>query len=418
MARLGAIVDAYSTGRFLAEELRGHGFEAVHVQSAAEILPFDRRSFRPHDFSENLVAEGCEAAVVARLAALAPSFVIAGSESGVLLADRLSEALGLPTNGTRASLARRHKDLMADALRAAGVRSIAHLATDAASEAAHWRAAQGLAEVVVKPINSAGTEDVYFCRTDAEIAEAFRRIIGKTNGMGHRNDAALVQERIRGQQYTANLVSCEGTHYLAELWTYETREIPGAGSVCEVETLIGDDPVRAVIAPYVFSALDALGIRNGPAHVELFVDARGPVLIELGARMQGSMSRRATLAALGHDHVALTALRYADPERFAAYARTNDPYRPLRHACIVSLISDREGIVSGFRGLERVKGLASFADAISLPEVGDRVVPTRDLASTAGIVYLVHADPQVVARDRRILAGLRIDEIIDMNLVA
>lgn len=415
MQRCGAIVDAYSTGRFLADEFRSHDYKLVHIQSMAEILPFDRPYFRERDFVDNLVFEGREEETLARLKGLDLSFVIPGCESGVVHADRLAEALRLTTNGTRHSLARRQKDLMAATLEAAGLRAIAHLTTDRPEEARAWRAGLGKDEVVVKPVDSAGTEDVFFCRTDTEIEQAFRRILGKVNGMGHRNDKALVQERIRGDQYTANLVSNNGVHYLSELWTYHTREIPGAGSICELERLLdGSSEVRHVIQPYVFAVLDALGIGNGPTHVELFVDSKGPVLIELGARMQGSMSRTSTLAALGHDHVALTAMRYADPQRFAEYTRSNDPYRRRKHAVIVSLLSDREGTVVGFGGLEKVRQMESFSDAISFPAVGDTIAPTRDLASTSGIVYLVHDDEAVVERDRRILMRKSIDQIIDL----
>ena len=35
--------------------------------------------------------------------------------------------------------------------------------------------------------------------------------------------------------------------------------------------------------------LDALGIRFGPAHTEVMLTATGPVLVESGARMHGSV---------------------------------------------------------------------------------------------------------------------------------
>jgi biotin carboxylase len=415
MARPGIIVDAYSTGRHLADGFARHGIPVHHVQSMPEILEFDRPSFQPQDFVANHIHDGSLAALVGRLAPLDPLFVVPGCESGVILADALAEALGLPGNGTALSLARRDKARMADAVAAAGLRAIRHTVTDDAAAAEAWRRRHRLAEVVVKPTDSAGTEDLHFCTDAAGIAAAFATILGKVNAMGRLNDAALVQERIRGRQFTANTLSCRGRHYLGELWTYETVEVPGAGSLCEHERLLdGADPVAAPIRAYVDGVLDALGIAEGPAHIELFVDAAGPVLIELGARLQGSMSRTARLSALGHDHVALMVKRYADADGFLAYAARNDPYRRRRHALIASILSDRAGLVRGHRGLEAVTALDSFADAFAFPPVGAPIAVSRDLASTAGLVYLVNADAGRLEADWQALKSKSISDILDI----
>ena len=50
--------------------------------------------------------------------------VLAGSEPGVELADKLSHRLRLRTNGEELSVARRNKYLMGEAVRAAGIRTV------------------------------------------------------------------------------------------------------------------------------------------------------------------------------------------------------------------------------------------------------------------------------------------------------
>lgn len=413
--RIGVVVDAYSTGRHLAGEFAEYEIRLVHVQSMAEILPFDRPSFRPGDFVRNLVYENAPEAVTQTLAELRPLFVIPGCESGVLVADALAEHLGLAGNGTLLSWARRDKHAMGEAVAAAGLRAIRQLATDDPAAARAFRAAQAPGEVVIKPLDSAGTEDVYFCSDDAQIEAAFAAILGKVNGMGTMNLQALVQERIIGRQFTANLVSVDGVHHLAELWSYETVLVPGAGSLCDHERLLdGSEAEHAIIAPYARDVLDALGIRNGPAHMELFIDATGPVLVEVGARLQGSMSRKARSAALGYDHVSLTALRYAQPEAFRAHIAANTPFARRKHAVIVSVLSDREGVVLGHSGLAALRDWPSFADAFGFPAIGERVYASRDLSSTAGIVYLVHEEAEVVEADRLRLKSLTIDAILDL----
>lgn len=412
----GIIVDAYSTGRFLAEEFATYGVCVHHVQSMEQILEFDRPYFRLGDFASNHILGDDTDRLVAELKPLRASFVVPGCESGVILADYLAETLGLPGNGIGQSTSRRNKDEMAVALNAVGLRHIRHIATDTYAEAEAWRVRHGFCDLVVKPINSAGTEDLYFCATDQDLKAACDKIIGKINAMGELNERVLVQERIHGQQFTANTVSSGGCHYLGEMWTYNTVDVPWAGSLCEHEVLLdGADSQVGALKPYVFDVLDALGITEGPAHMELFYDDRGPVLIELGARMQGSMSRPATLAALEHDHVKLTALRYADPVGFHDYVRQNDPYRRRKHAIIASVLSDKSGRVVGQPGLAQIRAMDSFSDAISFPGIGETVAVSQDLATTSGIVYFVHDDEATVRRDWRSLKSTPIDRILDIE---
>ena len=129
MSEVGVIVDAYSTGSKLPAQFLKYGIECVHVQSEAEILPFDVDSFMPDSFSKNLVHGNSIEHTADTIKALKPKFVISGSESGVLLADALSERLGLPTNGTALSRARRDKYLMQSALKNRGLRHISTLST-------------------------------------------------------------------------------------------------------------------------------------------------------------------------------------------------------------------------------------------------------------------------------------------------
>ncbi|QIG94479.1 ATP-grasp domain-containing protein [Bradyrhizobium sp. 6(2017)] len=415
------IVDAYSTGRYLPEEFERYEIGTVHVMSAAQIPAI----FQPH-FNADLYDEVIRPpeqmsneeivefhAQVLRGRKL--EFVIAGCETGVELADSLSERLGLPSNGTALSAARRDKARLSDALGAAGVRSIRQVVSNNAEEVTNWKHRADFDEIVVKPLNSTGTEDVFFCSTDADIRRAVGAIVGKTNRTGAFNHFALGQEKINGQQYTVNAVSIDGEAFVTEAWTYDTVPIEGASSVCSVERLLGGrEPIVHELSDYLVRALQALQIVDGPAHAEIIVDHRGPVLVDFGARLQGTMSAKARTMALGHNHMALTAWRYADPQGFAAYMRRRGAYKRQAHALCVSLISDTAGVVSGYSGLETIRKLPSFADAIGFVPMGQNPVPTVDLASTPGIVYLVNNELNQLEDDYRKLRAMRMDHVFDL----
>ncbi|MCA1395635.1 ATP-grasp domain-containing protein [Bradyrhizobium sp. BRP56] len=415
------IVDAYSTGRFLPEEFKRYGISTVHVMSAAQIPSIFQSHFNANLYDEVIRPPermGYDEIVEYHLRALQGrelEFVIAGCETGVELADSISERLGLPSNGTALSAARRDKSRLSEALASAGVRSIRQVVSDNAEVIARWKRQETFDELVIKPLNSTGTEDVFFCSTDADIQRAVTAIVGKTNRVGTLNQLALGQEKINGQQYTVNAVSIDGETFVTEAWTYDTVPIEGASSVCSLERLLGGkEPIVLELSDYLERALRALRITDGPAHAEIIVDDRGPVLVDFGARLQGTMSAKARTMALGHNHLTLTAWRYADPKGFAGYMRRRGVYKRQAHALCVSLISDMGGVVAGYPGLDAIGNLPSFADAIAFVPIGQNLVPTIDLASTPGIVYLVNNDLIQLEEDYRQLRAMRMDQVFDL----
>lgn len=195
------IVDAYSTGRYLPEEFKRYGIGTVHVMSAAQIPPIFQSHFNADLYGEVIRPRermGYDDIVEYHLQALHGrelEFVIAGCETGVELADSLSERLGLPSNGTALSAARRDKARLSCALTSAGVRSIRQIVSDSPVEIASWKREAKFDQIVIKPLNSTGTEDVFFCSTDADIQRALSAIVGKTNRVGALNRFALGQEK-------------------------------------------------------------------------------------------------------------------------------------------------------------------------------------------------------------------------------
>ncbi|MGW4518425.1 hypothetical protein ACWEO4_42470 [Streptomyces sp. NPDC004393] len=166
-----AIVDGYSTGAALAQRLRSAGTESIHIQSRPDVNPYLLRAFRPGDYAHDMGFVPDTGQLIAWLKDARVSRVVAGSESGVTLAESVSLALGLATNAPGRLAARRDKALMAETVRAAGLAAPYGTTARSADEAALWFAASGLSEAVVKPRASAGSDHVTFCSTPEEVAE-------------------------------------------------------------------------------------------------------------------------------------------------------------------------------------------------------------------------------------------------------
>lgn len=390
------VVDAYSTGARLAPRFAAAGLPVVHVQSSPELPRFYLRGFQAADFVENIVHEGDLEATAVRVAAHDPAFVVVGAEPGVPLADALSERLGLPSNGSALSAARRDKNAMSEALRAAGLRAAEALKTADAAQVVAWATERGGEPVVVKPLDSAGTDGVSICADAAAIEAAFAANLGRPNALHGANEELLVQELLQGTQLFVNSVSWDGVHQVSEVWR-DNKLRRGANFIYDYEELLprhGEQQDQVV--PYVEAVLDALGIRFGPAHTEVMLTATGPVLVESGARMHGSVPDE-IVDRCTPSHQTLTAEAYLDPASVAR--RAERPYELAAGAYCVMLISQHEGRIVSDLGMTQIESLPSFAGTISMLRPGDRLKRTVDLFSCPGIIYLVDPDPAQLKAD-------------------
>jgi hypothetical protein len=406
------VVDAYSTGAKLAPRFATAGMPVVHVQSAPDPPAFYARAFRAADFVENVVHDGDLEATAATVAAHDPAFVVVGAEPGVPLADALSERLGLPSNGTALSRARRDKHEMARALRAAGLRAVEELKTGDPAAAAEWARRRGVGPVVVKPLDSAGTDGVALCEDPAAVEAAFAATLGRPNALRGANRELLVQELLEGTQLFVNTVSWDGVHHVSEIWQDNKRRIAGNLVYDYEELLPRHGAAQDRVAPYVEAVLDALGIRFGPAHTEVMLTAAGPVLVESGARLHGSV-RDDVIDRCTPSHPAVTAEAYIDPGSVARRAPV--PYELREAAYCVMLISCHAGRIVSASGLAEVERLLSFAGSISMLGPGDQLKKTVDLFSCPGMVYLVDTDRAQLERDYERLRELEAAGIFELE---
>jgi ATP-grasp domain-containing protein len=411
-ARAAVVVDAYSTGAKLAPRFAAAGLPVVHVQSSPRMPDFYLRGFRTDDFAESIVHEGDLETTVARLASHDPAFVVVGSEPGVPLSDALSERLGLPSNGTALSQARRDKHAMATALRSAGLRAVEELKTADPAAAVDWARERDQWPVVVKPLDSAGTDGVSLCEEPAAVEAAFAAILGRPNALRGANQELLVQEMLRGTQLFCNSISWEGTHHISEIWQDNKRRIAG-NLVYDYEELHPRHGEKQdQVGPYVEAVLDALGIRFGPAHTEVMLTANGPVLVESGARMHGSV-RDDVIDRCTPSHPTVTAEAYLDPASVAR--RAARPYELGAAAYCVMLISQHEGKIVSAEGLAEIERLSSFAGSIAMLEPGQQLERTVDLFSCPGMVYLVDPDRARLQADYERLRELEADGLFELE---
>ncbi|KAH9062900.1 hypothetical protein Ae201684P_009166 [Aphanomyces euteiches] len=324
--------------------------------------------------------------------------VLAGCETGVALADVLSDRMGLTSNGASKAVARRNKFAMGEAIRAAGLRAVKQLRFTANA-------------VILKPSESAGGDAVYLCTCWNDVQEAFDQIQGSTNQLGITNSAVLVQEYLVGTEYVVDTVSQHGVHKVVAIWEYEKGPANNAPFVYFVVRLMdpSESPRVSAIVNYILQVLDALHIAHGPAHAEVKWVVNEPCLVETGARCHGNNGTFIPTVdqCIGYNQVTATLDSYIDEQAFNALPAM--PPKLRVHGCEVSLVSYARGFIESCPGYDVVESLASYHRRYMLTHVGHMLVPTVDVFTKPGSIWLLHESKDVIEDDIKTIRELERD---------
>ncbi|GAA3995440.1 ATP-grasp domain-containing protein [Allokutzneria multivorans] len=395
------LVDPYSTGSALAPAFAERGVPAVAVLTTPEPTASFADTWHPEHFTEVFVLDDADK-LARRLRELDPLCVLPGTETGVEAAEHLSE-LVLPgqSNVAELSSARRDKWRMGVALADAGIPHLRQLSASTADEVAEWLRANDLdrSAIVLKPQNSAGADDVFIARPGEDWRVPLHRILGAVNRLELTNTSVLVQELAEGVEYAIDTYSVGGAHGLVAVWRYDKRaEGNRLGVYLSACAVSPDDPAVTAVADYARRVLDAVGVRNGPGHVEVMLTASGPRLIEVGARLAGGDQQYLSRLAVGDSQLERTVRHWVDGEGAIA------DYRLLRHARSVYLSAPESGVLRGAARLGRLRELLPTLHKVDIPHRdGSRVARTVDLWTNLGHVVLAAEDPAAVATDEALL---------------
>jgi biotin carboxylase len=228
--------------------------------------------------------------------------VWSSSDQAVELAARLAQRLGSQHSDPNAIALCRDKYSVRRCLSLVGLSKIAHaLARDAATAAA-FASSIGV-PIILKPRSSTGSMGVKLCLTPEEARQHAEALLADENSFGR--DGLLAEEFVRGPEYSVELfdgvsIGVTRKHIGAATFIETGHDVPSPGP----DELIG------AIARHAEEALRTVGYSKGPAHVEIRVDATGPVVIEINPRLAGGMIPELVRRALGVDLIG-TSIQYA-----------------------------------------------------------------------------------------------------------
>jgi biotin carboxylase len=216
------------------------------------------------------------------------SGVMCWDERLVEAAAVVAEALGLPTMSVAAVRACRDKRLTRELLTRAGLRQPGCVPVASEAEARQAAAELGY-PVVVKPRNLGGSLGVVRADDPDALRQAFATTTAaRLPGVPTPPDV-LVEQYLQGPEISVDGVVTSAGYRPAVLARKRLGELPYfeeiGHDVDPADELLADPEVLATLA----DAHAALGIDYGLTHAELRLTPRGPVIVEVNARLGGDL---------------------------------------------------------------------------------------------------------------------------------
>ena len=180
--------------------------------------------------------------------------------------------------------------------------------------------------MIVKPSDSAGSDDVTLCLSCDDVKNAFTHIMANkavgSNGLGLVNKAVLVQEYLEGTEYVVDMVSLNGHHKVVAVRENDKGSCDGAKFVMfGMRPQSPSDENISEIVAYQKQVITALGVQNGPTHGVVKWTNGSPCLVDVGARCHGGEGMWTPVAnsLYGYNQVEVTAAAYLDTTLYASY---------------------------------------------------------------------------------------------------
>ncbi|MFF3260966.1 ATP-grasp domain-containing protein [Streptomyces sp. NPDC002932] len=222
--------------------------------------------------------------------------VLPGFEHFVSLAAHAAAALGLPGIPPDGVAPLRHKHRMRRAVDAAGLDQPRYRTVSGSRSAAAAYAELGPV-CVVKPVDQSGSLDVRRVGSEREAVGAFRRALRSGRAAG----LVLVEEYVRGPEYSVEGYVEDGRVHVLAITEKILGQEPHFVEVGHIVPARLEARTADRISSYVVRVLEAVGLGIGPFHAELRMSARGPLLMEVAARLPGDRIPELLRLACGHD---------------------------------------------------------------------------------------------------------------------
>lgn len=228
---------------------------------------------------------------------------------------------------------------------------------------------------IVKPTDNAGSRGVILVESPESLDSAYA--YSKEHS---RCGTVIIEEYMTGREVSVEVMAVQGSIHILAVTDKLTTGAPFFVEMghCQPSQLSDNDLTK--IKDLAKRAVQAIGIENGPAHVEIMLTNDGPKMIELGARMGGDcITSHLVPLSTGIDMVKAT-IEVSIGQTPNLKPRTNKG-SAIRYCDI------RKGTITDISGVDEAKKISGIKEIFFPKNIGDRICGIK--SSTDRIGYVI-----------------------------
>ena len=227
---------------------------------------------------------------------------------------------------------------------------------------------------IIKPTDNAGSHGVAKVYSFQELLDRYEYAHSCS-----RHGKVIVEEFLDGPEVSVEVMVVHGNVHILQITDKMTTEAPHFVEMGHTQPSRLPDETQEAIRRVTVAACKAIGIDKGPAHVEMKVTQRGPVMIELGARMGGdNITTHLVPLSTGVDMVGSTIK--------VALGEEPDIEPTLNCGSAIRYFEVPFGTITAIENVEAARGVTGVKQITFTKEIGEESTPIHCSNDRIGFV--------------------------------
>ncbi len=227
---------------------------------------------------------------------------------------------------------------------------------------------------IMKPTDNAGSRGVVLCNSIEELKEEYE--YSRSNS---RCGTVIIEEYLQGPEFSVEVMVVSGVPNILQITDKLTTGAPHFVEMGHSQPTCQSDSNIAKIKDLASRACKAIGITDGPAHVEIILTKSGPKMVELGARMGGDcITTHLVPLSTGIDMVGATVMLSCG-EKICITPKFNK-------GSAIRYFDVHGGVIKSIEGLEEARNISGVQEISMVYNVGETIGEIGSSTDRVGFV--------------------------------
>lgn len=232
---------------------------------------------------------------------------------------------------------------------------------------------------IMKPTDNAGSRGVSLAHNLKELEDAYEYACGES-----RCGSVIVEEYLQGPEFSIEIMVVNGEIHVLQITDKLTTGAPHFVEMGHSQPTVQPEEQQKNLKDLAERAVKAVGIQEGPAHVEMILTKTGPKMVELGARMGGDcITTHLVPLSTGVDMIEATI-------NISCGTRP-DIEEKWHKGAAIRYLNAPEGVLRAVNGVEEAREIPGVQEVTIVKEIGMQITEIGSSVDRVGFV-VAHAN--------------------------